>query len=319
MSVTHELWFFRETSEFGEPLGGSDLVAPLSPVTVIMKAAYVGVDAAADDLGRARQSLANRDFQGHPGIYLLRPVASPDGVPFRAALIYEAAGESEVGRFGDPRIPRAHRSGVYRVRAIRYQAVRVGSRYAWEDQFALGRQCFFLTGVVGATELWRVARLEADALDRHVLTLAPVRLPHGIAMSDFGSVADPRLKEYLSQQFQVFQGAVASGAYFDVVDRAANIAEGVLEHCLVQVEQLVPRTLSDRLRTARQVLEDNELRPKFLLTDLAYHLAHKIRILHARTHADQAVAQGRPLRPETAMGVSRDLSDLLVELGLGRY
>lgn len=319
MSVAYELWFFPDTSEFGEAVAGTDLVVPLSPATVILKAAYVGEGAPpTTTLDQARQRLATRDFHGRDDIHLLRPVISPDGVPFRAALIYAAAGRSEVGRFGDPRIPQAHRVGVYRTLALRYQAVRVGSPYTWERKFALGEQCFFLTGVGGASELWRVARLETDALDRQVLTLAPVRLAHGIAMPDFGAIADPRLREYLSEQFQAFQRAVASAAHFEVVDRAANIAEGVLAHCLVQVGQEVPRSLGERLEAARRVREDRELRPKFLLSDLAFHLAQKIRILHARTHEDQAVTAGRAVLPETAIGVARDLSDLLVEVGLAR-
>jgi hypothetical protein len=57
----------------------------------------------------------------------------------------------------------------------------------------------------------------------------------------------------------------------------------------------------------------------FLLTDLAYHLAHKLRVLNSRVHADQAVRRGRTVRPESGLTAAIDLGELLVEVGLARY
>src|SRR3989442_764895 len=160
------------------------------------------------------------------------------------------------------------------------------SRLAENRTSRFGRPAFFLTGS-GGTALWRLARLEADALNRLVLTLQPVRLAHGLAVPSFDQVSDTALRAYLTEQFEAFQRAVASGAHLEVVDRSANIAEGVLDYCLSGAGRDVPRTLAERLTAARGVLEEKELRGKVPLTSHANHLAHKIRELHARINADQ--------------------------------
>jgi hypothetical protein len=56
----------------------------------------------------------------------------------------------------------------------------------------------------------------------------------------------------------------------------------------------------------------------FLLTEYTYRLAAKIRSLHQRTHPNQA-AQDRFVRPEAAMGLVADLSELVVVVGLDKY
>lgn len=67
------------------------------------------------------------------------------------------------------------------------------------------------------------------------------------------------------------------------------------------------------------MLEDQELRRQFLLSDYTYHLAQKIRLLHSFVHEDQATKRGGTVRPEVGMGVVSDLSELLVKVGLARY
>jgi len=208
---------------------------------------------------------------------------------------------------------------VYRARAIRYQAFRVGSPFVWESDLLEGRAGFFLTGTSGTSSLWRLARVEADALDRQVLTLVPVRLPHAIPMANFEPVADGTLRQFLVDQFNAFQRAVATGAHLEVVDRAANLAEGVLAHCLAQIGQPVPPRLAERLQEAQRVLEDRTLRGRFLLSDYGYHRAHTIRALHAQNHEDQVAKRGSTVRPEVGMGVAIDLSELLVQVRLARY
>ncbi len=201
----------------------------------------------------------------------------------------------------------------------RYEAIRAGSSLPWEHGYALGRRCYFLMGLSEAADLWRLARLEPDALGRQVLTLAPVRSAHEIAVPNFDRVPNPRLRAYLAERFEAFQRAVVSAAHFDVVDRAANITEAVLDYCLTTVGRKVPRTLGERLEASKIVFENKQLRAKFPLTNHAYHLSHKIRLLHARLHADQAVEHGRTVRPEVGLGVTSNLSELLVEVGLARY
>jgi len=317
-AVGYDLWFFPESVDFGESTPVSGIVAALGPETVMFKAVYVS-SPVETGLNRARTLLTIRDYWGRQGIYFLRLTASSDGPPFRSAFVYEAADEATVQRFDDPRIPGAYNVGVYNARAILYQALRVDSPHGWQTDFRDGRPAFFLTGTSGAAELWRLTRLETDALDRQLLTLAPVRLSHGIAIPNFDLVPDPRLRTYLVEQFAAFQRAVASAAHLEIVDRAANIAEGVLEYCLTPIGRVGARTLAERLQEAKTVLEDRDLRRQFLLTDLGYHLAHKFRLLHARVHANQAMERGGTMRPEIGMGAASDLSELLVEVGLAQY
>jgi hypothetical protein len=241
---------------------GYDLVAGLPPETIFLKSVYLN-RTDQDSMRQGRQRIATRETWGREDIYLLRPAPSSDGPPFRSVLIYKASAgaATEVERIDDPRIPHTHTSGVYRVRAIHYQALRVGSPFVWESDLLEGRAGFFLTGTSGTSSLWRLARMEADGLDRQVLTLVPVRLPHAIPMANFEPVADATLRQFLIEQFNAFQRAVAAGAHLEVVDRSYNLAEGVLAYCLSQMELAVPQRLADRLQEARKVLEDFEKRP----------------------------------------------------------
>jgi hypothetical protein len=217
--------------------------------------------------------------------------------------------------------PLAHFFGPrsYKAQAYRYQAIRLGSTYTWETEAAYGRPGFFLTGASGSTALWRLARLEADTFDRIVLTLAPVRLPHGLAVPNFDQVADPQLREHLTAHFAAFQRGVAANAHLDAVDRAYNITEGVLGYALAQAGRSVPATLHGRIAGARKTIASKEFARGLSVSEYALALADKIRHLHRQSHADQAVERGRTLRPEVGMSVVSDLSELLVEVGLARY
>jgi len=305
--VGYDLWLLDRPLHFAESFAGSADAILLSPETVILRAVYVPA-ARVVDLAWARNQ-----FTGGQ-VHLLRPVHSSDGPPFRSAFVYVPTGNSQAMRLLDPRPPGGAITDTY---AYRYQAARRGE-YAWAQDFEAGHPGFFLTGT-GSSALWRVARVEQDALHRDVVTLSPVRLPHGLATPNFDVVPDERVRAYLREQFEAFQRAVASAAYLEIVDRAANIAEGVLSYCLADIGQPVPSTLAQRLAAARGILDDKSQRRDFRLTSHAYHLAHKIRELHARIHANQAVERGQTVRPEVGLGVPSDLSELLVEVGLARY
>jgi hypothetical protein len=313
----HTLVLFQDSAEFGE-IARDRLVVDLPPETILYKSIYLNLTDH-ETLRAGRERIAARETWGREDIHLLRPAPSTDGPPFRSVLIYQASGEAEFERVDDPRIPRTHHVGVYRKRAIVYEALRVGSSFVWESDLLEGRPGFFLTGTSESSSLWRLARVEADALDREVLTLVPVRLPHAIPMGNFDAVEYGKLRQYQIDQFTALQRAVAAGAHLDVVDRAHNVAEGVLAHCLAQIGLAVPPRLFDRLQEARKALEDSALRRRFLLSDAGYHRAHTIRLLHARAHEDQAAQQGGTIRPEVGMGVAIDVSELLVQVGLARY
>lgn len=315
--VGKELWYLPESDEFAETTQGGTVV-PIPPAEVIYKAVYV-TQPEGGPLEQARTRVATRDYQGREDIYLLRPTANSDGPPFRSVLIYRAAGSSHVERLRDPGRPELHTRAITQTQGRRYQALGIGSPFAWEQDLREGHPGYFLTGTSGTSALWRVTRVEADALDRQVLTLAPVRLPHALPMPNFAVVPDSTLRAYLEDQFKEFSGAVAAGAHFAAVDRAANLAEGVLAYCLEQIGRAVPERLANRLQAAKEVLDDKTVRASFHLTEYGYHLASTIRILHARLHENQVRKRGTTIRPEVGLGVATDMSELLVEVGLARY
>src|SRR5574337_865707 len=297
--VGYTLWYLTDTAELGEYLP-SGHVAPLPPDTIVLRAIYLSeFQTTPDDLARARQWLT----QEWP--HLLKVVPSTDGPPFRSALVYVRSNAEQVPRVSDWRLAHALRPEIYGCQAIRYQVVRVGSNYPWETEGVLGRQGFFLTGSTAMSALWRVTRIEADALEREVLTLAPVRLAHGLAAPDFETL-DPPLRDFLKQNFDAFQKAVAGTLYLDVVDRANSLAEGILAYCLTLVGHAVPRTLFERIEEARRVLADPNRPATFPMTGYGLVLADRIRLLHQRTHADRAT-QGQPLRPEVGMSAAIEI------------
>jgi hypothetical protein len=311
--VGYDLWYFDDTAEYGESVASSGVVLPLPSDVILYKSVYVAPYlATTEGLAQARQLM-----QTLGNLYILRPVHSSDGPPFRSALIYRfTPGEQDILRAGDMRLPQSVRPSTYKTRGFFLHAVRSGSLYAWETDAAQGTPGFFLTGSSGLTELWRVARVERDALDRQVITLAPVRLAHGVIAPDFSAVADLTLRQHLEQHFTAFQQAVSGGAHFDMINRASNLAEGVLAHCLTVAGVQVPSTLHARLAEVRKVLDAKGAIP---LTAYGHALAEKIRHLHKQLHADQAVARGQTVRPEVGMTLTADVSELLRDAGLGRY
>ena len=72
--------------------------------------------------------------------------------------------------------------------------------------------------------------------------------------------------------------------------------------------------LFEGLRLIEKILNDSKQRDTCGWTDLQYHIAHKIRILHGRTHATTRV----PLRPELALSTVEDLNCFLRESGFER-
>ena len=132
--VGYDLWFLDDPRQFAESLasGPADTVL-LPPDVVILKAVYVP-EGQVGDLTQARAL-----FNAAADVYLLRPVVSSDGPPFRSALIYKSSGMAELARAVDSRTPGVYLTGTY---AYRYQAVLMGG-YAWNDEFDAGRPGFF--------------------------------------------------------------------------------------------------------------------------------------------------------------------------------
>jgi hypothetical protein len=229
----------------------------------------------------------------------------PDGAPNRSGLLF--AFQQQINGLSwrdDSRIYHGGSAKQY------FAATSLGS-WDWAQDVRLGRAGYFLTGQSGESALWRIFRLEADALNRTVVTIAPVRLNSQCPRADFSSVSDPNLRVEITQQYDEFCRSVSAYAFRDVVTKARNIAEGLLVDRLRSANQDATARIWDDLQTVKRMREDNATRASCPVSEIQYHLLHKIRIAHGRTHPDVGGAGSAPLRPEFAMTVVEDLEEVL--------
>jgi hypothetical protein len=119
------------------------------------------------------------------------------------------------------------------------------------------------------------------------------------------------LRSELSQQYEELCQRVAQNAYRDVTTKARNIVEGLVAHKLRSQGHSAEGELGKDLQAVKGLLEDRATRAICNWNDLEYHLAHKIRLLHAQTHPDNVTDSGRPIRPEFALTVVEDLAELM--------
>jgi hypothetical protein len=195
-----------------------------------------------------------------------------------------------------------------------YRAATAHAGWSWISDARDGRHGYFLTGTVGDDSLWRLFRLETDTFQRSVFTLSPVRLAAGCPDADFSSVSIPLLAQELAAQYAELCRSVVSHSYRDVVTKARNIVEGLM---WARLGATGGRDLAAHLKTVKDLLESQ--RETCGWTDLEYHLAHKIRLLHARTHAPQTAKTGRALTPEFALSAAEDLIELLRSWGYCKH
>ncbi len=309
-SASRTIYYLEKTEGFAEPISTGQVVS-LDPTILIFKGAYLSqFEISSNGMEKGKLQLNQ-----HPANTLLRPINSSDGPPNWSALVYNQAGSLTVKLRGEPTSARHYTFSLEP--AVCYHADPPGS-YAWESDISSGKAGYFLTGSSGPNALWRITRIQADALNRQVLTFAPVQLTPTLANPKFDSV-ESRLRAFLTQHFEGFQQAILRNAPFDAVDRANNLTEGVLAHCLTLAQITPERNLSKRLDQAGVLLKDPLKRKHFTLTYSAYHHAQIIRILHQRLHEDQSRSGARSIRPEVGLNLTVVVSELLVEVGLGAY
>lgn len=311
-SASRTIYYLEKSEGFAEPTR-SFQVALMNPTVLIFKGVYLGqTDITPTGLGKGKFSLSQ-----HPAHIVLRPVPSSDGPPFWSAIVYRNAGSATVKVREEHPIHRTHYQETPEP-ALCYHADPPGGPYSWETDISSGKSGYFLTGGSGPNALWRIMRIQADALNRQILTLAPVQLTPTLALPTFEQIR-PNLRKFLTEHFEGFQKAVMHNAYSNAIDRANSIAEGVLSHCLNLAQVPLPSTLSKRLAEAKKILEGPTKGKGFIFTQYAYHLAHQIRILHGRLHENQSVGEGMTVRPEVGLNLTVTVSELLVEVELGRY
>jgi hypothetical protein len=194
-----------------------------------------------------------------------------------------------------------------------YGAATARAGWSWLDDARAGRAGYFLTGAIGDNSLWRLFRLEVDTFHRSIFTLAPVRLASGCPQADFSSLRDSLFKQEIGAQYADMCRSLVTHSYRDVVTKARNIAEGLVSAQLSTAGHPTGRDLFADLQTIKRLIEQR--RDTCGWTELEYHLAHRIRLIHARTHATETAKSGRPLKPEFALSVAEDLIELLTTWG----
>jgi hypothetical protein len=275
----------------------------IHPQPVLYRAAYVSASDLETGLLRARGQLANDNCS------LLVPIPCPDGPPNRSALLFTYQQTLNGVSWLDLT------QSFHGDKMLQFKPTTTQGPWQWLSEVRAGQSGYFLTGIVGDSSLWRLFRLETDTFHRAIFTLCPVRLSAGCRPADFSGLSDSLLAAELAAQYRDLCASVVAHGYRDVVTKARNIVEGLVSARLSATGRPVRRDLFSDLQSIKKMLEDDKLRDSCGWTQLEYHLAHKIRLLHGQTHPTQAAKTERVLRPEFALSVVEDLTELLTIWG----
>jgi hypothetical protein len=275
----------------------------LSPQPLLLRASYVSPNDVEAGLSRAARELASDNC------WLFAPISCPDGPPNRSVLLFVLQQKINGISWRDGTII-SHGDTM-----LQYRPATLQGPWQWLSDARQGRSGYFLTGTMAGDSLWRVFRLEPDAFHRAVFTLAPLRVSSGCPQANFSTLNDTLLASEIAAQYRDLGRAVVAYGYRDVVTKARNIVEGLVSARLKAAGHPHGRDLFTDLKTVKSLLEDTKSRDSCGWTQLEYHLAHKIRLVHGETHATQTAKTARALRPEFAFSVVEDLIELLTIWG----
>lgn len=197
----------------------------------------------------------------------------------------------------------------------KYVSPRQGSGHVWLSDWQEGKAGYFLTGHLASANLWKIARMDIDAFDSVIFVLSPMRLLAGLPNLRFANICDALVQAEIEGHYAELQTAIASHSYRAIITHARSIVEAVLRFWLASNGQKPGKDLNEHLTILRE-LRSNAKDELGWFSDLTYHSAHKIRLLHARTHVDRAVKQGRSVQPELALSCLEDLKEVLREARL---
>src|ERR1700685_1988520 len=143
---------------------GDGMAATVEPQPLVLRGAYVGPDLLEGALSVARRLISSQECD-----LLFHPIQSSDGPPFRSGklFIFQAFAPVMARKSGQTR-------GSY-IQARRYAVVTPLGASMWNQDARCGRLGYFITGGSRDSVLWRLFRLESDALDHQILTLAPMQ------------------------------------------------------------------------------------------------------------------------------------------------
>lgn len=276
----------------------------VDPQPLVLRAVWVSQLDFENRLPALQARLSNPDCP----LFLVMP--SPDGPPYRSGYWFTFVSLLNGMPWSDGRT--SHHGYTLK----RYSALTNASSSGLLNDAQQGRLGYFVTGDAGDSALWRVSRLETDALGLCVFTLSPVRIAADLPAADFAGLKDGPLSAELAQQYDDLCRSAVQHGYRDVVTKARNIVEGLVAARLRLQGLPASDKLFEDLKQVKQLL-DGPARNARDWTDLEYHLCHKIRLLHGYTHLGNAEQAGA-LRPELALTVVEDLAFLLTAWGFVR-
>jgi len=238
---------------------------------------------------------------------LLKLVSSPDGPPNRMVRIFRYSKQERINVLRSGRLTR--------IPAQVYYEVSKGSN-AWDNDAAKHAQGLFVTGEGDPASIWKVSRIERDAFDAPLITLSPLVIAGGFPTLDLSMVASQHAQEEIEGQYRELQTSYQNNAYRAVVTHAKNIAE-----VLIPLKANLPskNTFNGTLKDLRAQMDQLHAKGKRgSVSELSYHLAQKLRLLHQRTHPERTIDAGRGITPQFAVTVVQDLVEILRDLGCVR-
>lgn len=278
-------------------------VPTVIPSPNLLRTAYLSSQGVADH--NQIQNAANSLGREWPFLMMIR--VSNDGAPFRSGIIFFRH-ESRVVSW------RAESIIQHGLNAELYLASTSRGHDGWKEDAISGQPGYFLTGLPNSSNLWRITRIEPDAAFRLVFTLSPIKLAQGLPNVQFAMVVDRDLRSEAEQHWSEFKNHLMQHQYYAVVTSAKNVAETILAAHLSAKGISVQRDFNEMLQALGDLLnrKDQGANP---FDYLDYHLMHKIRLLHARTHPGRVASMGRAIKPEFALTVAEDLVEILTSFG----
>jgi hypothetical protein len=197
----------------------------------------------------------------------------------------------------------------------KYVSPQQGSGHVWVSDWQQGKAGYFLTGHSANISMWKVVQMDIDAFDSVIFVLSPLRFISGLPNLQFVNVSDPLVRAEIEGHYVELRAAVASHSYRAITTHTRSIIEKAVGIWLQSNGQKSGKDLYDHLMIIRNLRAKAKGELEWF-SDLAYHSAHKIRLLHAMTHVDRTVKLGRSVQPELALSCLEDLKEVLRETRL---
>lgn len=272
----------------------------LEPQPILLRAHYIepGGD-------REKQIQVGLTFLDNAKTSLLAPLAPQSSARELMARIFTYEGEERLS------LSQSSHGRVVR----KFGSPGLNAGHSWVSDWRQSKPGFFLTGHSSAANLWRIERMDIDGFGSIIFTLGSSMSVGGLPRLSLDSIGDPLLRGEIGSHYDELQRALVSLSYRGVMTHARSISEAVLGYWIARNGQAPGKDLAGHLDVLRQARAVQKAEVPWF-SDLAYHCAQRIRLLHARTHADRTVKQGRPVEPELAGSCIEDLKEILRETGL---